>query len=245
MALGASNLTRGLQTVVATARAEWGPGVEVVAALGHGRSYGAPSWFLGRSLPGILHSGLWEALAALPPATTRALVTDVGNDILYGFSSAQILEWVGQAVDRLQRYTPEIVLTDLPLFSIRGLSNPKFLFFRSVFYPPCRLSLAEVVGTAGRVNDGLAVMASQRGLRFVRMRPEWYGVDPIHIRPSLWRASWQHILGCEHCADVNLSWVEGVRLHCMRPEQQWLFGVEQHSPQSGTPLSRGGTVWLY
>ena len=40
VALGASNLTRGLHTVVSTARTEWGPDVEVLGALGHGRSYG-------------------------------------------------------------------------------------------------------------------------------------------------------------------------------------------------------------
>jgi hypothetical protein len=38
VALGASNLTRGFQTVVATARSMAGPRVEVVAALGHGQT---------------------------------------------------------------------------------------------------------------------------------------------------------------------------------------------------------------
>jgi hypothetical protein len=29
-----------------------------------------------------------------------------------------------------------------------------------------------------------AVVATARGLRFVRLDPEWYGFDPIHIRPQ-------------------------------------------------------------
>jgi hypothetical protein len=41
VALGASNLTRGFHAVVSVARAAWGPEVEIVAALGHGRSYGS------------------------------------------------------------------------------------------------------------------------------------------------------------------------------------------------------------
>jgi hypothetical protein len=82
VALGASNLTRGFQTVVSTARGAWGPEVEVFGALGHGRSYGARSRFTVRSLPGILESELWNDLSALPPVATRGLVTDVGNDIL-------------------------------------------------------------------------------------------------------------------------------------------------------------------
>ena len=103
VALGASNLTRGLHTVVSTARAAWGPGVEVLGALGHGRSYGVDSRLVVRTLPGILQSGLWSALESLPPAATRGLVTDVGNDILYGFTAPTILEWVEESVDRLQR----------------------------------------------------------------------------------------------------------------------------------------------
>ena len=62
VALGASNLTRGFQTIVSTARSMWGPDVEVLAALGHGRSYGAPSRIVFRTLPSILKSGLWDEL---------------------------------------------------------------------------------------------------------------------------------------------------------------------------------------
>ena len=123
VALGASNLTRGFQTVVSTARAAWGPGVEVLAALGHGRSYGARSQLVFRTLPGILDSGLWPELESRSPAATRALVTDVGNDILYGFSAERTLAWVEEALRRLSRVTHDIVVTDLPLASIRRLSN--------------------------------------------------------------------------------------------------------------------------
>src|SRR5688572_673653 len=98
VALGASNLTRGFHTVVSTARAAWGQDVQIVAAFGSGRSYGVHSRVLIRTLPGILESGLWRQLEFFSAAPTRALVTDVGNDILYGFSASRILAWVGEAV---------------------------------------------------------------------------------------------------------------------------------------------------
>src|SRR5216684_5160352 len=123
VALGASNLTRGFQTVVSTARAAWGPGVEVLAALGQGRSYGAQSRLLVRTLPGILECGLWRDLESRPQLPTRALVTDVGNDVLYGFSAEQILDWVAEALGRLCRLNADIVVTDLPLASIRRVSS--------------------------------------------------------------------------------------------------------------------------
>jgi len=192
VALGASNLTRGFQTVVSSARATWGPGVEIVAALGHGRSYGADSRFLVRRLPGILQSGLWRNLETAAPLRTRALVTDVGNDILYGFPPEQVLAWVDEALGRLGRYTDDIVLTDLPMANARRLSRAKFRAFTSVVVPACRLSLDQVLERAG-----------------------------------------------------ERSAAESLRLYLMRPERQWLFGVERPTPQTGVELRRGGRVWLY
>ncbi|MFZ5877077.1 MAG: hypothetical protein ACOYXU_11800 [Nitrospirota bacterium] len=245
VALGASNLTRGLHHLVSTARVAWGPNVEVLAALGHGRSYGASSSFIVRTLPAILACGLWRELETRSKVPTRALVTDVGNDILYGYSAEQTLDWVREAVERLQRVTRDIVLTDLPLDSVRRLSPAKFMAFRSMLVPSCRLSLAHVTETAERVNAGLADLAASHGVTFRRLNPAWYGFDPIHIRPSCWRPAWQEILGCAARDDGGRSWREAVRLYLLRPERRWLLGMEQVTPQRGVVLRAGGRVWLY
>jgi len=219
----------------------------VLAALGHGRSYGVRSNFLGRSLPGILDSGLWRQLERLPPAPTRGLITDVGNDILYGFSAPQTLAWVEEAAVRLQALTDDIILTDLPLASIRRLTPARFLAFRSIIVPRCRLSLAQVAQTAARVNEGLAALAAARGLRFQRLQEHWYGVDPIHIRPSLWRCAWCEILdgGAADIAPGGDSWREGLRLYFMPAERQQHFGLERFTPQPGVALKAGGRIRLY
>ena len=246
VALGASNLTRGFRTVVSTARATWGPDVEVLAAFGHGRSYGAHSRVLFRALPGVLDSGLWAALDARPPRTTRALVTDVGNDILYGYSADQTLAWVEEALRRLQRVTQDIVLTDLPLSGIRRLSRARFLTFRSVLFPSSRLSFDQVLDTAERVNVGLAELSSGYGAKLSHLDPAWYGFDPIHVRRSMWHEAWQQILGARPVGrSTRLPTLEGLRLYLMRPERRWLFGVEQITPQPGLALPSGGRVWLY
>jgi hypothetical protein len=246
VALGASNLTRGFQTVVSAARAAWGPKVEILAALGHGRSYGAHSQVAFRRLPGILESGLWSELEARPPVTTRGLVTDVGNDIAYGYSVEQTLGWVEEALRRLSRVTRHIVVTDMPLASLRRLSKLKFLAFRSVIVPSCRLSLPTVVERAERVNEGLEKLAAASGCRLLRLDPSWYGFDPIHVRPSRWREAWHRILGVPTALTANgRSRVEAARLYLLPPERRWLFGVEQLTTQSGVALRSGGRVWLY
>jgi hypothetical protein len=246
VALGASNLTRGFQTVVSSARSAWGADVEVLAALGHGRSYGAPSRFVFRTLPGILKSGLWRELERRPPLATRGLVTDVGNDILYGFSVERTLAWVEEVLVRLGRVTKDIVLTDLPLTSIHRLSNLKFLAFRSALVPSCRLSLSQVIDRSERLNEGIEKLSATHETKLVRLDPAWYGFDPIHVRPLLWRPAWQQILGVQPPAKSDRgSAVESVKLYLLRPERRWMFGVEQFTEQSGVELRSGGRVWLY
>ena len=77
------------------------------------------------------------------------------------------------------------------------------------------------------------------------LRPEWYGLDPVHVRPGRWRAAWLEILGADAPADGAPSLAETVRLHALRPERQWLFGIEGVTAQQGARLARGGRVWLY
>lgn len=245
--LGASNLTLGLSAVLSNARSAFGPEIEVLVALGYGRSYGAPSTIAIRTLPGILESGLWRELEKRPKANTRGLITDVGNDILFGFSPEQILAWVKETANRLLSHTADVVLTDLPRASIRRLSPRAFLFFRTLFFPPCRLAREEVFERVDRVNEGLAGIAASMGLRFVHLREDWYDFDPIHIRPKAWPVAWRHIISGEQAREeaAPFSSLELARLHLLPPERRSLLGLEQVTPQSGRKLRRGACLWIY
>jgi hypothetical protein len=252
VALGASNLTRGFQTVVRLGRQVWGEDLEVMGALGHGRSYGMDSRILGRTLPGILQCGLWRELSNLPRANTRALVTDIGNDILYGATVPDILGWVEECIDRLKSVGARVTLTDLPLVSIRRVSAARFFFFRSVLVPSCRLSFQEVVGASQELAEGLEMMATRLGVTWFQLRPEWYGFDPIHMRPSSWARAWTEILlageldqGTDYPTQASGGWVEGVRLYLAPPEKRWLFGVQQTHKQPVLSLRGGSNLWMF
>jgi hypothetical protein len=249
IALGASNLTRGLRVVVETAR-QLSPGpLEVFTALGHGRSYGTRSRFLARELPGILECGLWRAIEGRPARPTTALVTDVGNDVLYGADVSLILAWVGETLLRLRRLGATTVLADLPVFNVERLSPLGFALFRSILVPSCRLSLAEVGARAAEVNSGLAPLAARHGATLMHLRPEWYGYDPIHMLSRHWTRAWQTILLAAFPAieppTLSRSPREWLRLYRARPEQRWLFGREQRHRQPALQLPDATTVWIY
>jgi hypothetical protein len=250
VALGASNLTRGFATVVNTARRVWGEPIDILAALGHGRSYGMRSLFLFRSLPGILECGLWRELEAKPRARIHAIVTDIGNDILYGAAPETVLAWVRECVTRLRVLGAEVTITDLPLDSARRLSSGRYLFFRSVLVPSCRLDLAEARARCEAVAAGIEALACSEGLRLVRLRPEWYGVDPIHIRPRFWSSAWREILvphGELETAprDLGLRPIGAAALYLAAPERGWLCGIERRRTQPAVRTSGGTTVRFY
>lgn len=237
IALGASNLTRGLRTVVSMSRVAWGPDTEVIAALGLGRSYGERSRLLVRSLPGILQSGLWKALDAMPPAESIGIVSDVGNDILYGYPSMRILEWVGEAVTRLQRHTTKIAITGLPLHNADLMTERQFRLMRALMFPSSHQTLAGARDSMVMVHAGLERMAADRGLRFVRLQPDWYGWDPIHFRYRYWRRKWGEMLDLDPAV-----WTappepgglrESARLWLRADEHRLILGIHQHTPQRG------------
>lgn len=242
--LGASNVRRGLPCLVSVLEDARGAPLDLLMATGHGRSYGMASRVFGRTLPAILASGLWPTLAERPPLPTVALVTDVGNDILYGAPAEVIVAWVREAVGRLQAHAASIVLTGLPLAGIDELGTARYLAVRSLLFPRCRVTLAEARQAAHAIDDGLRGLAEASGATFVEPEATWYGLDPIHVRRRARARSWTAML-------APLAWgppargappplLEAFRLRLLRPAHRRLFGVEQVTPQpAGT--SRGGT----
>jgi hypothetical protein len=245
IALGASNLTRALYSVVSMARAAWPGDLEFVAALGLGRSYGMRSSVFGRAVPGILESGLWRHVETAAPAESIGLVTDVGNDIMYNVEVREIVAWVREATERLERHARTVVISGLPVEGARTLTDWQFRLLRYVVVPSCRLTHDELASRARAVNDALRDLAAARGHRFVELDSSWYGFDPIHIRHRHWRTAWSRMLGVPEDIPWRGSLAEGIGLHLRRPAEESVFGIPMGHKNQGRPLPRGGRVWLF
>ena len=139
--LGASNVIRGISTVISTAERFRREPLDCVMATGHGRSYGLTSRVLGRTLPAIRSCALWESLANRPHADTVSLVTDIGNDLLYGASVETIVAWVDECLARLRPISKHIILTEVPWENVARLNPANFFLIRSILFPQSRLTL--------------------------------------------------------------------------------------------------------
>ncbi len=218
--IGASNVTIGFPRLVhGLARWVGGP-IEIWGVHGHGRSYGTWSKVMGRALPGILQSRFWDEWVAVekgPPP--RAVVTDIGNDILYGHDNEEITGWVETCVARLQHIGARIVMTRLPLASLAKLSQTRFAIARRILFPNCRLSLDHITEQAHDLDRQLQGLCAQRNIPLVEPEGHWYGIDPIHIRRSRLHPAWQKILSAwngdhqEHPGEPHPSDGSGPAFH--------------------------------
>src|SRR5207244_4091136 len=126
-------------------------------------------------------SGLWPALTAADPAPTAALVTDIGNDLLYEEPVEQIAHWVDECLARLTAAGARIAITLLPSENLPTLSRRRFEFFRRLYVPRCGLSLSTVIERVQRLNAAVAEIAARREIITVPQHKTWYGLDPMHI----------------------------------------------------------------
>lgn len=238
IALGASNLTRGLGHLVAAARQQ-GP-VELLAALGFGRSYGIASSVLFRTLPGIDDCGLWPAVAQAPPLPATGLVMDVGNDLLYGVDVDSILAWVERALQRLRPAVQRLAVLSLP--GLQSIGRRRYTIFRTLLFPRCRIPLAEMLDKAEHLDDGLLQLAAQHGAVHLRTEPQWYGLDPVHIQRRHWPALAQRLLGTP--APVARPRFDR-QLLLARPAQYERFGRPRGKPQPSAQWPDGSTLSLW
>lgn len=246
--LGASNVSRGLSRLVAVVESR-SPGADLFVAAGHGRGYGVNTRVAARRLPSILGSGLWRGLdrhGGEPPA---ALVTDVGNELLYGFPAEQIASWVRESVRRLADRGATIAITRLPMAGIATVGAVRYRALRTFFVPGCRLSLAGLKEAATRLDADLQAIAGDFGGQIIEQPAHWYGFDTLHIRrrhlDDLWR------MACEawglHSAQSSAksSATDWLKIGTKAAEVRSLAGVMRFTRQPVLTLRSGGMLSLY
>jgi hypothetical protein len=247
--LGASNLMRGISTIVETAELVWGQPSDVLAASGHGRSYGQTSCVFGRSLPGILQCGLWDALATRAPLPAAALVTDIGNDILYGADAEQIAAWVAECLRRLRDVCERVVVTELPLARLASVTPRQYRWVRSLLFPGSRVTFADALARAQTLNALVVDVAREQHAVLRVPQRDWYGWDPIHLRRACWSRAWYEILSAwsdqPTARRARGSWRRWWQLRRQRPLLRRWFGIEQRRAQPACVLRSGSAISMF
>ena len=239
--IGASNVSRGLGPLVEVFSSRHAKPLDLFVTAGHGRSYGVTSLMGIRSLPSIINCGLWRdldlQLAADSKARLSAMITDVGNDLIYGFPPETVAEWVREVARRLSDRKAKLAIVRLPLASVARASELRYLAIRAAFSPWLKLNFSQMKEAAARLDQSLKDIAREFGADIVDQPGHWYGLDVIHIRlgkiHELWNVAcdaWGLEPGTE-ASFRSLKFAELVSLHLKAAEKRALFGLQLKTPQ--------------
>ena len=261
VALGASNLSRGLSRLLQASRCCSSSAFDLVVAAGHGRSYGANSRIWKRSLPSILESGLWRSIDRMlrrdvfGNSPRLAVITDIGNDLLYGFSIEQIATWLEEVIHRLHQQQFHVVITKLPIESIQSVGPRRFRLLKTFFVPGCRQSLEEIKEQSHQMNNSIVRLAKKYQLSIIEQPGSWYGLDAIHIRRSCLNSLWRRVLECWPLSSSNKKVCQGTsRWNSLKEwsylckasaEVRSLAGVTIFTPQPVLQLSDTTRIFFY
>lgn len=194
--LGASNVTLSLPWLMQNLPRGFPGRLDLFVASGLGRSYGARSSVLIRELPGILQSTMWQAIADHDAAYQRryGLITDIGNDLLYGFTVDQIRAWLSDAIRRLKGLDAECIMTQLPLKSVLKMSSSRFYATRTLFFPGSMVTWPKMKQRARELDELVQDLGRQYGIAVIEPHDDWYGFDPIHVRWTKRCEAWRYIV---------------------------------------------------
>ena len=193
--LGASNLSRGCFAFARHMKICLYPRkVEVLVASGPGRAYCASGGILNISYPPISTSDIFNAAQGKQESGYRvvALVTDIGNDIMYGVPAGQVIETVQQIFGKLESMDAEIFYTTLPVAFEKEIHPIWFYILRSVLLPFSRVSYDEAVAGIIEVNQFLRQSASKQ-CHLISDMDRYLGIDKIHYGWLRAHFAWYHV----------------------------------------------------
>lgn len=246
--LGASNVSRGLPRLAATARVRTAGPLDLFVAAGHGRGYGVSTRVWQRRLPSILSSGLWRALDRERADQPLAVITDVGNELLYGLGVSAVANAVREAAKRLAGRGARLAITGLPIAGIAGVGAVRYRLLRTLYVPGCLLSLAELKEATRWLDEELQAIAADTGATFLEQPAEWYGFDTIHVKRSQLDTLWECVgdaWGLPPAAGrTRASFAEWATLGSQAAEVRSVARVMRFTRQP--VVEQGGMrVWMY
>lgn len=251
--LGASNLTRDFPLILRLLQSSLKSPLDIYTAMGHGRSYGNWSRVLYRALPGITRCQLWDAFptALTEKSTPRALLTDIGNDLIYGQSTDTILGWVEHCIKQLKEHQAQITITLLPEASLAQLSSWRFELTRRLFFPSNPATLADLKIKVRDLNQSLIKLADQDKISVVTAPRDWYGFDPIHYRYSQRVNLWKTILSHWDLPELNTMtarnhWFDSFySITRLTPSTRRRWGKLKEKPQPARILREGTRISVF
>ena len=199
--MGASNLARGYSALVNCLIHCLRPHpVEVLHAMGPGRGYCAKGGVFNVVYPPIGVSGILNAAGerAQNARQVTALITDIGNDIMYNVPTVEIISCLRSLMQELDAMEAEVFVNPIPLVIEEDVSEFQFRILRAVFFPH---SPVDYLGAADAVREinGFLQDAAGGCIHLLPSAKQFCGADKIHYSMLHSHEAWSRIVDAVCC----------------------------------------------
>ncbi|KMP12685.1 hypothetical protein UR09_00375 [Candidatus Nitromaritima sp. SCGC AAA799-A02] len=163
--LGASNLARAFSGLTHCLTRALSPRpAEFIHAMGPGRGYIAEGGIFNAVYPPILDCGILEAAdkKASHYESIMVLVTDIGNDIMYGVPPEKVVSGLQTLLGTFGEMGANIFITAIPVDLERDVGESYFHILRHIFFPKSRVEYLQAVEAVRAVNRSIKETGSEK-----------------------------------------------------------------------------------
>lgn len=147
---------------------------------------------------------------AIGKAHVAALITDIGNDIMYGVSPGTLIHCLEQIIDELHELGAGILVTAIHVNLEHDVGEGYFNILRRIFYPRSKVSFAGAAAAVQEVNAFLEEAARDKIVLLREMEP-FCGIDKIHYSLMRSHQGWSLV------AEALLRMLNGARTRKITP----------------------------
>ena len=193
--LGASNLARGYSALTRHLSQSISP-IRFINALGPGRGYCVRGGLLNFSYTPIGECRVMKSAESFAEQGGRVavLLTDIGNDIMYGIPGESLIECLDALIEKARHWNAEIFVTSIHVNVSRDMGKTSFKLLRALFYPKSPVTFDQADAAVKRVNHYLEEKSQEnRQVHLVSGLGTFCGLDKIHFSLLKSHLAWSRI----------------------------------------------------
>tara|TARA_B100000686_G_C16670785_1_gene906329 strand:+ start:336 stop:1088 length:753 start_codon:yes stop_codon:yes gene_type:complete len=178
--LGASNLARGHRALAQCLESVLQPqSSEFFFALGPGRAYRANGGILFHRYDSIETCGVLERAGRDIDRTSSltVLLTDIGNDIMYGVPVEELIECLEGILQKLGDLEADIHVSPISSWLERQLDPVRFNILKALFYPKSGMTYPSTIDALIRINR---YIRTEIRATIIEGLDAFVGLDKIH-----------------------------------------------------------------
>ena len=193
--MGASNLARGYSLLTRHISSCFGKNkTEFLNALGPGRGFCARGGMFNFTYRPIQDCRILEVAKKKSCDTRAVLITDIGNDLMYGVLADTLIESLEGLIGRALQWDAEIFLTSIHVNLKKDVSPTMFFILKSFFYPGSSITYEEADLFITKVNAYLEEKARQNErVYLISGMTSFIGMDKIHYSFFKTHLAWEKI----------------------------------------------------